>query len=83
MVIYSFYSEPLESLHLSLPGNVHLKENKQKLTDDDVKVLVKALKGNTFITSIDLRYNRIGDSGATALAQAIKVKIRYKSKEST
>lgn len=60
-------------MHLALPGNVHLKENKQKVTDADVEVVVSLLKGNTYITSLDLRYNRITDSGAKLLAQAIKV----------
>lgn len=63
----------MTSLHLALPGNVHLKENQQKLTDDDVKLISLLLKGNTFIRSLDLRYNRISDQGAQALSTAIKV----------
>lgn len=66
-------SDEHDSLHLALPGNVHLKENQQKLTDADVEVLESLLSGNTYITSLDLRYNRITDSGAKALAQVIKV----------
>ena len=71
--LLSVHRDPRESLHLALPGNVHLKENQQKLTDGDIEVLVKVLKGNTYITSLDLRYNRITDSGAKLLAQTIKV----------
>jgi hypothetical protein len=35
--------------------------------------LVDALKTNTFLTTIDLFWNQIGDKGASALADALKV----------
>jgi len=65
-------SEPKPFMHLALPGNQHLKIN-QKLEDGDIALLSDILKGNTYITSLDLRYNRITDSGAKLLADAIKV----------
>lgn len=69
----SFYREGRDSIHLALPGNVHLTQNQQKLTDEDVEIICNILKGNTYVRSIDLRYNRITDKGAEHLAGAIKV----------
>ena len=39
-----------------------------------MNVLSSLLKDNTYITSLDLRYNQISDRGAKVLAQIIKVR---------
>ena len=35
-------------------------------------MMSEALKVNTVLTKIDLRYNKIGDDGAAALAQVLE-----------
>lgn len=44
----------------------------------DVEILYKTLKSNTFVVLLDLGYNNIGDDGAKILAQLLQVKAQQK-----
>ncbi|XP_072329718.1 leucine-rich repeat-containing protein 34 isoform X2 [Scyliorhinus torazame] len=48
---------------MNLSGSTQLVEG-QKLTDDDVTILVHLLRQNTYITGLDLKYNNITNCGA-------------------
>ena len=45
------------------------------LHKQDVDVLYKTLKGNTFVVGLNLVYNVIGDEGAKYLGQLLQVNI--------
>ena len=57
---------------LYLAGNNKLVTD-VRLTDDDVCRLCESLKNNTYVTSLDLRYNNITDEGAKHIATLIEV----------
>ncbi|XP_051538123.1 leucine-rich repeat-containing protein 34 [Myxocyprinus asiaticus] len=56
---------------LKLTGNDRLK-HRDRLTDDDMLVLTKTLKGNAAIKDLDLTYNCITDKGAVYVADLIQ-----------
>ena len=45
----------------------------------DVEVLYKTLKSNTFVIGLDLGYNNIGDIGAAVLGDLLQVSFRFAS----
>lgn len=45
----------------------------ERLTDEDIRILVLALNANSYVTAVDLRYNRITDIGADYIAEFLKV----------
>ena len=55
---------------LYLAGNDRLMSD-QRLTDDDIALLCEALSANIYITSLDLRYNSLTDTGAEHIAQLL------------
>ena len=57
---------------LYLAGNNTLVTD-TRLNDGDIDILYKTLRNNTFVTSLDLRYNSITDEGAKKLAALITV----------
>ncbi|KAK7494099.1 hypothetical protein BaRGS_00014572 [Batillaria attramentaria] len=59
------------SMHLYLAGNNHLLTD-VRLTDTDCLLVSKLLQNTPFITSIDLRYNHIGNEGAKVIAAMLK-----------
>ena len=56
---------------LYLAGNNKLVTD-VRLGDADVRLLCETLKNNTFVTSLDLRYNNITDEGAKHIAKLIE-----------
>ena len=56
---------------LYLAGNNKLV-TEVRLNDDDVRLLCETLKNNTYVTSLDLRYNNITDDGAQHVAKLIQ-----------
>eukprot|EP00916_Digyalum_oweni_P015310 GHVL01025039.1.p1 GENE.GHVL01025039.1~~GHVL01025039.1.p1 ORF type:complete len:437 (+),score=11.99 GHVL01025039.1:16-1326(+) len=58
------------SMHLYLAGNNQLLCEK-RFTDKDCPLLAKFLDKNSFITSVDLRYNNITDAGAKVLGNML------------
>ena len=58
---------------LYLAGNNKLVTD-TRLNDGDVDILYKTLRNNTFVTSLDLRYNNITDEGAKKVAALIEVR---------
>ena len=65
-------------MHLYLAGNNHLL-CEARLTDADCTLLARFLDKNSFITSVDLRYNNITDEGAKILGNMLAVS-RYDHK---
>ena len=65
-------SHSREETNLYLAGNNHLIEA-ERLVDDDCAALYHTLKNNMYVTSLDLRYNRITDQGAAFIGNLIKV----------
>ncbi|XP_076451919.1 leucine-rich repeat-containing protein 34-like isoform X2 [Babylonia areolata] len=58
------------SMHLYLAGNNHLL-CETRMTDADCPLLARFLDKNSFVISVDLRYNNITDQGATILANML------------
>ena len=56
---------------LYLAGNNKLVTD-VRLGDADVRLLCETLKNNTFVTSLDFRYNNITDEGAKHIAKLIE-----------
>ena len=56
---------------LYLAGNNKLVTD-VRLNDADVRLLCETLKNNTFVTSLDLRYNNVTDDGAKHIAKLIE-----------
>jgi len=64
-----------DSLNLRLHGNKRNDRNemyRKKLSDSDAEILCMTLKENTYITSLDLGYNSIGDDGGALLGQLLE-----------
>ena len=61
-----------DQMHLFLAGNNH-HVTSVRLNDSDALLLFKTLCNNTYITSIDLRYNNITDAGVVYIAKLIEV----------
>ena len=59
-------------MHLYLAGNNH-HVTKVRLSDTDALLLYKTLRNNTYVTSLDLRYNNLSDEGAKHIAKLIEV----------
>ena len=55
-----------------LPGNNYLLTN-TRLNDHDVETLYKTLVNNSYVTSLDLKYNEITDEGAKHIGKLIEV----------
>ncbi|XP_070560635.1 leucine-rich repeat-containing protein 34-like isoform X2 [Ptychodera flava] len=70
--------EPTEYMDLVLPGNNYLITD-TRLTDDDMLPLYKTLENSTYVQSLDLRYNEIGDAGAIHLAKLLEVTVMLRS----
>jgi len=69
--ICDVHREKKAGTELYLAGNNYLVSD-QRLSDDDVEVLCVALAaGNTYVNSLDLRYNNITDLGAKHVAQLL------------
>ena len=68
-----FSEDPRPEMLLYLAGNNKLVTD-TRLNDGDVDILYKTLRNNTFVTSLDLRYNNITDEGAKKLAALIEVR---------
>ncbi|CAG5120954.1 unnamed protein product [Candidula unifasciata] len=64
-------TEHKEFMHLYLAGN-HPQLTTERITDSDCLVLLKTLKTNRFVRSIDLRYNVITDKGAITLGKLLE-----------
>ena len=62
---------------LYLAGNNKLVTD-VRLGDADVRLLCETLKNNTFVTSLDLRYNNITDEGAKHIAKLIEETLTLK-----
>jgi Ran GTPase-activating protein (RanGAP) involved in mRNA processing and transport len=62
-------SQTMESLHEMQSVNLA----KAGIDNDSIRMLANALKENKSVTKIDLRANKIGAKGASALADALKV----------
>ena len=71
--LYYFSRDVPDSMSLLLAGNNHLL-TKKRLEDQDALVLFHTLKNNTYVTSLDLRYNNITDMGAELLANLALVR---------
>ncbi|NXI55870.1 LRC34 protein, partial [Chloroceryle aenea] len=56
-----------KGITLKIAGNNHLVPV-QKVTDDDLQVLVSVLRNTEFVTGLDLRYNVLTDAGAKHVA---------------
>ena len=67
-----FFSDFKDQMHLYLAGNNHLLTDK-RLEDADCEALYKTLQNNSYVTSIDLRYNVITDEGAKFIAKLLEV----------
>jgi len=64
-----------DSLDLRLHGNKRNDRNeiyRKKLTDSDAEILCLTLKENSYVTSLDLGYNCIGDDGGTLLGKLLE-----------
>ncbi|XP_051874920.1 leucine-rich repeat-containing protein 34 [Pristis pectinata] len=59
-----------EGFTLTLSGN-SLLFPVQRLTDDDIVVLVRLLHQSSFITGLDLRYNNLSNCGAELIAKLL------------
>ena len=60
-------------MNLYLAGNDTKFPDVVRLSDDDAKTLSITLCNNMYVTSLDLRYNHITDTGAGYIADLIKV----------
>ena len=58
-----------------LPGNNHLLTD-TRLNDHDTLLLYKTLVNNTYVTTLEMKYNEITDEGAQHIGKLIEV--RYK-----
>ncbi|XP_032228852.1 leucine-rich repeat-containing protein 34 [Nematostella vectensis] len=61
------FLDPNDEFELRLHGNKRNERNemyRRRLDDEDADILYKTLKANTFVVSLDLGYNNIGDDGA-------------------
>lgn len=61
-----------DAMNLYLAGNDGTFDEVVRLSDDDALILSKTLCNNMYVTSLDLRYNHITDTGAAHIAQLIK-----------
>ncbi|XP_031562259.1 leucine-rich repeat-containing protein 34-like [Actinia tenebrosa] len=69
------FTEPCNEFYLKLNGNKRNEWNemyRKRLVDEDVDILYKTLKPNTFVVLLDLGYNNIGDKGAMILDQLLQ-----------
>ena len=67
--------EASSSFNLRLHGNKRNDRNEMyrtRLNDEDVEILCLAFKGNSYITSLDLGYNSIGDSGGIIIGNCLE-----------
>ena len=67
---------PKSTMRLYLAGNNKLvvdSDNILRLDDLDVVIIYKTLINNTFVVSLDLRYNHITDDGAKYLGLLLAV----------
>ncbi|VDI19056.1 Hypothetical predicted protein [Mytilus galloprovincialis] len=62
-----------DQMHLYLAGNNNLLTDK-RIEDPDCEALYKTLQNNSYVTSLDLRYNLITDEGAKFIAKLIEVR---------
>ncbi|VDI19054.1 Hypothetical predicted protein [Mytilus galloprovincialis] len=60
-----------DQMHLYLAGNNNLLTDK-RIEDPDCEALYKTLQNNSYVTSLDLRYNLITDEGAKFIAKLIE-----------
>lgn len=60
-----------DQMHLYLAGNNHLLTDK-RIEDSDCEAIYKTLQNNSYVTSLDLRYNKITDEGAKFIAKLIQ-----------
>ena len=70
------YRNPQSTMRLYLAGNNKLvvdSDNILRLDDLDVVIIYKTLINNTFVVSLDLRYNHITDDGAKYLGLLLAV----------
>ncbi|XP_071839867.1 leucine-rich repeat-containing protein 34-like isoform X1 [Apostichopus japonicus] len=65
------YLDPREEMHLQLPGNNYLLTD-TRLIDDDAFHLYKTLVNNTYVVSLDLRYNELTDNGAIHMSKLLE-----------
>eukprot|EP00079_Xenopus_tropicalis_P036108 XP_017949879.1 PREDICTED: leucine-rich repeat-containing protein 34 isoform X2 [Xenopus tropicalis] len=65
---------------LKLCGNNRLVQV-QRVSDEDFLVLAQVLSKNSFITNLDLRYNRVTDNGAAHIATFLQVSILFLSSD--
>lgn len=67
--------EHIMNFQLQLHGNKRNIQNemyRRRLVDEDVEILYRTLKSNTFLTGLDLGYNNIGDKGAETIGQLLQ-----------
>ena len=57
-----------------LPGNNHLLTD-IRLNDTDALMLYKTLVNNTYVTSLEMKYNEITDEGAQHIGKLLEVGI--------
>ncbi|XP_077998347.1 leucine-rich repeat-containing protein 34-like isoform X1 [Glandiceps talaboti] len=70
--------EPTEYMDFNLPGNNYLITD-TRLTDSDMLPLYHTLRNSTYVQSIDMRYNDIGDEGAKHIAKLLEETIMLRS----
>ncbi|KAJ8021982.1 Leucine-rich repeat-containing protein 34 [Holothuria leucospilota] len=63
--------DPKEEMNLELPGNNYLLTD-TRLTDADAFHLYKTLVNNTYVVSLDLRYNDLTDNGAIHISKLLE-----------
>lgn len=66
------FSDFKDQMLLYLAGNNKLLTD-TRMEDKDCEALYKTLQNNSYVTSLDLRYNNITDEGAKFLAKLLEV----------
>jgi len=72
MALADHFSDFKDQMYLYLAGNNQLLTDK-RIEDADCESIYKTLQTNSYVTSLDLRYNIITDEGVKFLAQLLEV----------
>ena len=72
MALAGHFSDFKDQMYLYLAGNNQLLTDK-RIEDADCESIYKTLQTNSYVTSLDLRYNIITDEGVKFLAQLLEV----------
>ncbi|XP_072035842.1 leucine-rich repeat-containing protein 34-like [Amphiura filiformis] len=63
--------DPRDTMEFILPGNNHLLTD-TRLNDTDALMLYKTLVNNTYVTSLEMKYNEITDEGAKHIGKLLE-----------